>query len=157
MDDFAMGSSNENSYYGKVANPWGISRVPGGSSGGSAEAIASGETILALGSDTGGSIRQPAAFCGTVGLHPTDGAVGRYGPVAFASSLAQIIPMGRSVGDVVAVFHIISGHDDKDSSSYPVDKTNHTLESIKNFSACFFSSSLAEVGISAPMQSLTRW
>jgi aspartyl-tRNA(Asn)/glutamyl-tRNA(Gln) amidotransferase subunit A len=128
MDEFAMGSSNEHSAFGAVQNPWDPTRVPGGSSGGSAAATAAGLVAGALGSDTGGSVRQPAAFCGVTAIKPTYGRVSRYGLVAFASSLDQVGPMARSVRDAARLLAVVAGHDERDATSAPREVPSYETE-----------------------------
>ncbi len=152
MDEFAMGSSTETSYYGKTLNPHDPNRVPGGSSGGSAAAVGAGIAIAALGSDTGGSIRQPAAFCGCVGMKPTYSTVSRYGLTAFSSSLDQIGPLTQNVEDAAILFDIIKGYDPKDSTSANIayEKVSDKLNKERKFTIAVIENYLKEA--SSPVQ-----
>ncbi|MCL6088524.1 MAG: Asp-tRNA(Asn)/Glu-tRNA(Gln) amidotransferase subunit GatA [Actinobacteria bacterium] len=147
MDEFAMGSSNENSAFGPVRNPWNLDCVPGGSSGGPAASVAAMEAVCSLGSDTGGSIRQPASLCGIVGIKPTYGMVSRYGLVAFASSLDQIGPLSKNVRDCAALLEIISGYDECDSTSIKADIPKYTS---------FLNSDIKGMKIGVPKELMVR-
>lgn len=147
MDEFAMGSTSETSYFGATKNPWDLERVPGGSSGGSAAAVSAEEVPYALGSDTGGSIRQPASFCGVTGIKPTYGRVSRYGLIAYGSSLDQIGPIAKDVRDCATILEIICQHDDKDSTSYKEaasDFTSALVDDVKGMKIGIPSDYLAE-------------
>ena len=135
MDEFAMGSSTENSAFFPTRNPWDLDRVPGGSSGGAAASVAAGEAVYSLGSDTGGSVRQPASLCGVVGLKPTYGLVSRYGLIAYASSLDQIGPVTQDVTDCAIVLNAITGHDLRDATSLPQEKKDYTAGLAGDFSS----------------------
>jgi aspartyl-tRNA(Asn)/glutamyl-tRNA(Gln) amidotransferase subunit A len=158
-DEFAMGSSNENSAYGPVRNPWDLDTVPGGSSGGSAAAVAAGEAVWALGTDTGGSVRQPASLCGVVGLKPTYGRVSRYGLIAFASSLDHVGTFARSVRDTALLLSAIAGHDPRDATSLPDPAADYTTgldEGIRGLRVGVVDAWLTTEGVQAGVRELVR-